>query len=67
MNYTKSHTSTFFVWTTHFKDLFKLQVANKDPLDVYIEHRLMMEQRNRQPGDFRDPRNRYPPELMRRL
>ncbi|CAG0879729.1 unnamed protein product [Darwinula stevensoni] len=43
------------------------QVAAKDSLDVYIEHRLLMEQRLHQPGDVRDPRNHYPPELMRRF
>ncbi|KAF4519317.1 hypothetical protein B566_EDAN005257, partial [Ephemera danica] len=43
------------------------EVACRDALDVYIEHRMMMEQRLRQPGDFRDPRNHYPPELMRRF
>lgn len=42
------------------------QVLCKDALDVYIEHRLMMEQRLRQPGDVHDPRNQFPPELMRR-
>uniref|UniRef100_A0A7N6AUC3 DNA replication licensing factor MCM7 n=1 Tax=Anabas testudineus TaxID=64144 RepID=A0A7N6AUC3_ANATE len=44
-----------------------MQVVAKDSLDVYIEHRLMMEQRNRDPADTRDPRNQYPPELMRRF
>lgn len=44
-----------------------IQVVAKDSLDVYIEHRLMMEQRARDPADTRDPRNQYPPELMRRL
>ncbi|KAG5853207.1 hypothetical protein ANANG_G00070630 [Anguilla anguilla] len=39
----------------------------KDSLDVYIEHRLMMEQRGRDPTDTRDPRNQYPAELMRRF
>lgn len=43
------------------------QVAAKDALDIYIEHRLMMEARNQHPGDQRDPRNQYAPELMRRL
>jgi DNA replication licensing factor MCM7 len=42
-------------------------LANKDILDIYIEHRLLMESRRapEQEGD-RDPRNRYPPELLRR-
>ncbi|XP_003737980.1 DNA replication licensing factor mcm7 [Galendromus occidentalis] len=39
----------------------------KDTLDVYIEHRIMMEQRLRQPGDTHDPRNNYPPELLKRF
>ncbi|XP_008555507.1 DNA replication licensing factor Mcm7 [Microplitis demolitor] len=42
-------------------------VPPKDALDIYIEHRLLMEARNRHPGDQRDPRNRYAPELMRRF
>jgi len=42
--------------------------VHKDTLDVYIEHRLMMEARLHQEDDAtRDPRNRYPPELLRRL
>ena len=48
--------------------LFKeREIVNKDTLDVYIEHRILMEQRNRRPGEQRNPQNRYPPELMRRL
>ncbi|XP_045472033.1 DNA replication licensing factor Mcm7 [Harmonia axyridis] len=43
------------------------QVVAKDALDVYIEHRLMMEQRLRQPNEHKDPRNKFPPELMRRF
>lgn len=39
----------------------------KDSLDVYIEHRLMMESRLRNPNEQRDAHNRYPPELIRRL
>ncbi|XP_041974157.1 DNA replication licensing factor Mcm7 [Aricia agestis] len=43
------------------------EVVAKDSLDVYIEHRIMLEARNhRIPGEMRDPRNRYPPELIRR-
>jgi len=44
-------------------------VAEKDTLDVYIQHRMMMEERHRDPGSTvtRDPRNRYPPELLRRF
>ncbi|XP_038624223.1 DNA replication licensing factor MCM7 [Tachyglossus aculeatus] len=43
------------------------EAVRKDVLDVYIEHRLMMEQRSRDPGATRDPQNQYPPELMRRF
>uniref|UniRef100_A0A673WCM4 DNA replication licensing factor MCM7 n=1 Tax=Salmo trutta TaxID=8032 RepID=A0A673WCM4_SALTR len=43
------------------------QVVAKDSLDVYIEHRLMMEQRGHDTADTRDPRNQYPAELMRRF
>eukprot|EP00118_Oscarella_pearsei_P026043 m.309283 g.309283 ORF g.309283 m.309283 type:complete len:723 (+) comp45987_c0_seq1:618-2786(+) len=38
--------------------------ANKDILDIYIEHRLLMEGNTE---GVRDPRNRYPPELLRRF
>lgn len=44
-----------------------MKIVAKDSLDVYIEHRLMMEQRGHDPADTRDARNQYPPELMRRL
>lgn len=39
----------------------------KDALDVYLEHRLLMESRNRHEFDRRDPQNRFPPELMKRF
>lgn len=42
-------------------------VPAKDALDVYVEHRLMMEGRTRQQNEQRDARNKFPPELMRRL
>lgn len=50
------------------KQLF-CKVVHKDALDVYIEHRLLMEQKNHPDGQeiTRDPRNKYPAELMRRL
>ena len=38
----------------------------KDSLDVYIEHRRLMEARMRNPMDNHDPKNSFPPELMRR-
>ncbi|XP_033009848.1 DNA replication licensing factor MCM7 isoform X1 [Lacerta agilis] len=43
------------------------QVAHKDALDVYIEHRLLLEGRGREPGQPHDPQNQFPPELMRRF
>ncbi|KAK6298648.1 hypothetical protein J4Q44_G00317030 [Coregonus suidteri] len=43
------------------------EVVAKDSLDVYIEHRLMMEQRGHDTADTRDPHNQYPAELMRRF
>lgn len=42
-------------------------IVVKDALDVYIEHRLMMEAKNRQPNETKDAQNKFPPELMRRL
>ncbi|XP_033100324.1 DNA replication licensing factor mcm7-A-like [Anneissia japonica] len=41
----------------------------KDSLDVYIEHRLLMEQRIRgqNPTEQRPTNNQFPPELMRRF
>lgn len=48
-------------------DFKEKTVVPKDALDIYIEHRLMMEARNQHPGEQRDPRNRFAPELMRRL
>ncbi|XP_076844847.1 DNA replication licensing factor MCM7 isoform X1 [Brachyhypopomus gauderio] len=43
------------------------EVVAKDALDVYIEHRLMMETRGCDPADVRDSRNQYPVDLMRRF
>ncbi|CAF3426960.1 unnamed protein product [Rotaria socialis] len=44
------------------------EVQNKDVLDVYIEHRTLMEQRmHNNTEESRDPMNRYPEELMRRF
>ncbi|KAA0197921.1 hypothetical protein HAZT_HAZT004719 [Hyalella azteca] len=48
-------------------DYKERETVARDALDVYIEHRLMMEQRTRQPGEARSTSNRYPPELMRRF
>ncbi|XP_043260788.1 DNA replication licensing factor Mcm7 [Colletes gigas] len=46
-------------------DFKERPVPPKDALDVYIEHRSLMESRNKH--DQRDPRNKYAPELMRRF
>ncbi|XP_078057032.1 DNA replication licensing factor MCM7 [Mustelus asterias] len=43
------------------------EVLNRDALDVYIEHRLMMEQRTRGPNEVHDAQNQYPQELLRRF
>ncbi|NXN97575.1 MCM7 factor, partial [Rhinopomastus cyanomelas] len=46
------------------------EVPHKDPLDVYLEHRLLLEQRggrHEAGGEPQDPQNRYPPELLRRF
>ncbi|XP_001353081.1 DNA replication licensing factor Mcm7 [Drosophila persimilis] len=43
------------------------EVHAKDALDVYIEHRLMMDARVRNPMEQRDDRNSFPPELMKRF
>lgn len=42
-------------------------ILAKDSLDVYIEHRLMMESRFRGTNERSDPRNRFPSELIKRL
>ncbi|KAK2171405.1 hypothetical protein NP493_1071g00032 [Ridgeia piscesae] len=44
------------------------EIVHKDALDVYIEHRLLMEQRLHPESEVtRHPMNRYPVELMRRF
>ncbi|XP_063701865.1 DNA replication licensing factor Mcm7 [Culicoides brevitarsis] len=43
------------------------EVIAKDALDVYIEHRLLMESRNRRVNEDRDARNNFPQELMKRF
>ncbi|TDG53061.1 hypothetical protein AWZ03_000604 [Drosophila navojoa] len=43
------------------------EVHAKDALDVYIEHRLMMDARTRNPMEQRDERNAFPAELMKRF
>jgi DNA replication licensing factor MCM7 len=48
-------------------DFKEKAVLPKDSLDIYMEHRLMMQARNRQQGEVQDTRIKYAPELMRRL
>lgn len=48
-------------------DYKEREIAVKDALDIYIEHRLLMEARMRPNAEQRDPRNKYPKELMKRL
>lgn len=44
------------------------EVIHKDPLDIYIEHRLLMQQRRRgNPSEIRDARNTIPTELIKRF
>lgn len=62
-------------YTTLFSDaVFELlptyrqrDVMAKDALDVYIEHRMLLRQRFRGDTQPSDPRNMFPPELIRRL
>ena len=42
-------------------------VLPKDSLDVYTEHRLLLEARNTAPGAQNTVKVNYAPELMRRL
>lgn len=62
-------------YTTMFSDIIaemlpsykEREVQAKDALDVYIEHRLLMETRTRNPMEQHDQRNHFPSELMKRL
>lgn len=50
-----------------FKDPTR-PVLSPDPLDVYTEHRMLLEERNRaQNGPQNTVKTNYAPELMRRL
>ncbi|KAL7305760.1 hypothetical protein TKK_0002010 [Trichogramma kaykai] len=48
-------------------DFKEHSVQPKDALDIYIEHRLMMQARAQNEGEQRNPQNQYAPELMRRF
>ncbi|KAK7601726.1 hypothetical protein V9T40_009167 [Parthenolecanium corni] len=43
------------------------EVQPIDNLDVYIEQRLLLAERNNQPGEPSDQKPKYPPELVRRF
>ncbi|GIY85307.1 DNA replication licensing factor MCM7, partial [Caerostris darwini] len=43
------------------------EVGPKDILDVYVQHRLKMDAMNHTEGEYRDNKNQYPPELLRRF
>lgn len=43
------------------------EIRHKDSLDVYIEHRLLIERQNHREGELRDPYNQYPRDLLRRF
>ncbi|XP_054716412.1 DNA replication licensing factor mcm7-B-like [Uloborus diversus] len=43
------------------------EVTAKDVLDVYIMQRLKVENRFHEEGEYRDPKNKYPAELLRRF
>ncbi|XP_025836341.1 DNA replication licensing factor Mcm7 [Agrilus planipennis] len=67
INNTRRYTNLFSDIVHDILPTFKTrEVAAKDVLDVYIEHRLMMENRMRLPNEQRNARNKYPPELIRR-
>ncbi|KAG4073434.1 hypothetical protein HA402_000658 [Bradysia odoriphaga] len=42
-------------------------IVAKDSLDVYIEHRLLMESRLHNDAETRNPNNQFPTELMKRF
>lgn len=48
-------------------DFRQRPVSQRDALDVFIEHRLLLEQRGREGGAARPPHQMYPPELLRRF
>lgn len=48
-------------------DFKEKTVLPKDSLDIYVEHRQLMQIRNNQQADGQDTRIKYAPELMRRL
>uniref|UniRef100_A0A1B0FC91 DNA replication licensing factor MCM7 n=1 Tax=Glossina morsitans morsitans TaxID=37546 RepID=A0A1B0FC91_GLOMM len=68
INNCRRYTSMFADAITEMLPNYKQRdIHAKDALDVYIEHRLLMEVRNRNPMEQRDQRNNFPPELMKRF
>lgn len=59
----------YFLKNSQLIHFFLFKPENKDALDVYIQHRILAQQRQRmiQADENVAPTNRYPPELMRRL
>lgn len=65
---TRRYISIFSDAISELLPLYKQrEVTAKDALDVYIEHRLLLRQQHRGDSAPRDPRNIYPPELIRRF
>ncbi|XP_055624873.1 DNA replication licensing factor Mcm7 [Toxorhynchites rutilus septentrionalis] len=61
--YVKMFSDTIFELLPSYKER---EVINKDPLDIYIEHRLLMQSRTRNPNEHREARNMIPAELVKR-
>ncbi|XP_010007753.1 PREDICTED: DNA replication licensing factor MCM7, partial [Nestor notabilis] len=65
---TRRYRSLFMEAVQELLPLYRDQeVPPRDVLDVYLEHRVLLEQRGRAKGEPRDPQNQYPPELLRRF
>ncbi|XP_058828306.1 DNA replication licensing factor Mcm7 [Topomyia yanbarensis] len=62
--YVKLFSDTIFELLPSYKER---DVISKDPLDIYIEHRLLMQSRTRNPNETRDARNSIPAELIKRF
>ncbi|XP_055530980.1 DNA replication licensing factor Mcm7 [Wyeomyia smithii] len=62
--YVKLFSDTVFELLPSYKER---EVINRDPLDIYIEHRLLMQARTRNPHEERDARNSIPAELIKRF
>ncbi|CAI8021470.1 DNA replication licensing factor mcm7 [Geodia barretti] len=65
---TRRYVSIFSEAVSELLPVYKQkEVMAKDALDVYIEHRLLLRQQQRGDSTPLDPRNSYPPELIRRF